>query len=72
MFVSSTPPHLLIALTLFEFSEEVVPCFYDRDDAGLPRQWLQKVRRAITTLTAQYTTWRMVQDYARKYYLPGA
>ena len=39
-----------------------------RDAGGIPRQWLGKVRRAMTTLVPQFSTWRMVQEYTRKYY----
>ena len=49
-------------------SEEVIPTFYDRDQAGLPRKWIHKMRRAMATVAPQYNTWRMVQDYSRKYY----
>ena len=50
-------------------TEEIVPCFFDRDATGIPRQWIQKIRRAMATLVPQFNTWRMVQEYARKYYL---
>lgn len=52
-------------------NDEVIPTFYNRDAAGVPRQWIQKMRRSISTLTPEYNTWRMVQDYANKYYLTG-
>ncbi len=29
------------------------------------------IRRAMVTLVPQYNTWRMVQEYTRKYYLTG-
>ena len=48
---------------------QVIPEFFDRDETGIPRRWLQRVRRAMATLVPQYNTWRMVQDYAQKYYL---
>jgi starch phosphorylase len=35
----------------------------------VPRQWIQKIRRAMVTLAPQFNTWRMVQEYAKKYYL---
>ncbi|MBM3834623.1 MAG: alpha-glucan family phosphorylase [Verrucomicrobia bacterium] len=50
-------------------TEEVIPCFYARDAQGIPRRWINKIRRAMVTLVPQYSTWRMVQEYARKYYL---
>lgn len=51
-------------------TEEVIPCFYNRDAHGVPRRWIQKIRRAMATLVSQYDTWRMVQEYTQKYYLP--
>jgi starch phosphorylase len=53
-------------------TEEVIPTFYNRDDRGVPRQWIQKIRRAMVTLVPRFDTWRMVQDYTRLYYLPKA
>jgi starch phosphorylase len=53
-------------------TEQVIPAFYNRDDRGIPRQWLQRIRRAMVTLVPKYNTWRMVQEYTRKYYLPAA
>ncbi len=49
--------------------EEVIPCFYDRDQRGIPRKWIAKIRRAMATLIPRFTTWRMVQEYVFKYYL---
>ena len=50
-------------------TEEVIPCFYNRDGNGIPREWIQKIRRAMVTLVPQFNTWRMVQEYTHKYYL---
>jgi len=49
---------------------EVIPEFFNRDATGVPRQWIVRIRRAMTTLAAQYSTWRMVQEYTTKYYAP--
>jgi starch phosphorylase len=57
------------ALNLYSaLTEEVIPCFYNRDAHGIPRQWVKKIRRAMVTLVSQFSTTRMVQDYATKYY----
>ena len=50
-------------------TEEVIPLFYQRDLQGIPRQWLQRIRRAMVTLVPQFTTARMVREYAERYYL---
>ena len=51
-------------------TNEVIPLFYQRDAQGIPRQWIQRIRRAMVTLVPQFTTARMVQEYTEKYYLP--
>ena len=51
-------------------TQEVVPLFFDRDAQGVPRKWIQRIRRAMTTLVWQYNTDRMVKEYTEKYYLP--
>lgn len=53
-------------------TEEVIPMFYNRDDKGVPRQWVKRIRRAMATLVPEFNTWRMVQDYTRNYYVPKA
>ena len=47
---------------------EVVPTFYDRDRDGIPRRWLGFVRRAIISVTPQFSARRMVKEYADDLY----
>ena len=49
---------------------EIVPSFYDRDVDGLPRQWIQRMKHAIRLNGSQFSTERMVQNYAVKEYFP--
>jgi starch phosphorylase len=51
-------------------SEEAIPCFFQRDEQGIPRQWIAMIRRAMVTLVPRFNTWRMLQEYTRKYYFP--
>jgi starch phosphorylase len=53
-------------------TEHVIPCFFERDAGGLPRRWIQMIRRAMATLVPRYNTWRMVQEYTQKYYVTGS
>jgi len=48
---------------------EVIPLFFDRDAQGIPRRWIQRIRRAMVTLVPHFTTERMVKEYVQKYYL---
>jgi glycogen phosphorylase len=52
--------------------QEVVPEFYTRDVAGMPRQWLERVRRSMAVLAPIYSSSRMARDYVEQYYLTGA
>ncbi len=50
-------------------TEQVIPCFYDRDEYGIPRRWMGMIRRAMATLVPRFNTWRMLQEYVQRYYL---
>jgi starch phosphorylase len=52
--------------------DEVVPTYYDRDDHGVPRRWIDMIIHALSTLAWRYNSDRMVMDYARNAYLPTA
>lgn len=56
--------------TLLE--EEVLPLYFDRGGKGLPQGWITMAKRSLRTLTAQYSTGRMVREYVDKIYLPTA
>lgn len=52
--------------------EEVVPSFYDRDEHGLPRSWLARVKRALITIGPGFCAGRMVGDYVERMYAEAA
>lgn len=61
------------AASLFETLEtRVVPEFYDRDVDGLPRAWLERIRRSLSVLTPAFASTRMMRDYIERAYLPLA
>jgi starch phosphorylase len=61
------------AEALYELLErDVVPTFYERDRDGLPRRWLQFVRRAMVSVTPRFSARRMVKQYAEDVYSAAA
>jgi starch phosphorylase len=52
--------------------DEVIPLYYQRDDDGLPRGWIKRMKRTIRTLGWRFNADRMVMDYASKCYVPAA
>jgi glycogen phosphorylase len=51
--------------------EEVVPLYYDRDSAGLPRGWVAVMKEAIRTSVAAFGTRRMLKEYVEQMYVPA-
>ncbi len=61
------------AARLYELLEHrIVPEFYDRDDSGVPRRWLERIRTSMSRLTPMFSSNRMVRDYVEQAYLPAA
>jgi len=52
--------------------DELIPLFYQRDQDGLPRGWIKRMKRTIRTLGWRFNADRMVMDYALKCYVPAA
>jgi starch phosphorylase len=52
--------------------DEVIPLYYERDDDGLPRGWIKRMKRTIRTLGWRFNANRMVTDYTLKCYIPAA
>ncbi len=63
----------LDATSLYDQLErEIVPCFFERDEHGIPRRWLASVRRSMATLAETWRSHRMVQQYVDDLYLPSS
>jgi starch phosphorylase len=52
--------------------DEVIPLYYERDQDGLPRGWIKRMKRTIRTLGWRFSANRMVMDYTLKCYVPAA
>ncbi len=52
--------------------DELIPLYYQRDQDGLPRGWIKRMKRTIRTLGWRFNADRMVMDYTQKCYVPAA
>ena len=52
--------------------QEVIPEFYARDEQGIPRAWVHRMRESMAQLTPRFSTNRAVREYTERYYLPAA
>ncbi|NHO65173.1 glycosyltransferase family 1 protein [Aestuariicella hydrocarbonica] len=58
---------------LFELLEtDVVPLFYQRNSAGVPGEWIARIRASMADLTPHFSSNRMLRDYIDQYYLKAA
>jgi starch phosphorylase len=61
------------ANALYELLErEVIPEFYNRDNGGIPRAWVKRMRESMARLTPRFSANRTVTEYTEQHYLPAA
>ena len=51
---------------------EVVPEFYTRDENGIPRGWVARMRESMARLTPAFSANRAVRQYTEEHYVPAA
>ena len=54
------------------FEKEIVPTFYQRANDDLPREWIHRMKSAIGTIGPVFNTYRMVQEYTDRCYIPSS
>jgi starch phosphorylase len=52
--------------------KQIAPEFYGRDEHGIPRAWVNRMRESMARLTPAFSTNRVVREYTEKHYLPAA
>lgn len=52
--------------------EDLIPRYYDRDAAGVPKRWVDVMRRSMATSLWRFSTTRMLHEYTEQLYLPAA
>jgi starch phosphorylase len=58
------------ALFYERIENEILPMFYRRDEDGLPREWIARVKAGLKTLAPRFNATRMLNEYIRKVYRP--
>jgi starch phosphorylase len=50
----------------------IIPEFYGRDEHGIPRSWVARIRESMALLTPEFSANRTVRQYTDDRYLPAA
>jgi starch phosphorylase len=62
----------LEANQIYELLEnEVLPLYYERDQNNIPHNWIEKMRNSMFDVSRNLNIHKMLQNYIRKFYLPG-
>ncbi len=51
---------------------EIIPEFYRRDEQGIPRSWIARIRESMAVLTPEFSANRTVRQYTDEQYIPAA
>lgn len=71
-YASADEQDLVESQALYEILEqEVIPLFYQHGRDGFPREWVSRMKSAIRTIGPVFNTYRMVQEYADRFYIPA-
>jgi glycogen phosphorylase len=61
------------ANSLYDLLErEVIPEFYNRNENGIPAEWVNRIRESMARLTPRFSANRTVREYTEQHYLPAA
>ena len=55
-----------------QLEQQVIPEFYNRDEAGVPIAWIHRMRESMARLTPAFSATRCVREYTEKHYVPLA
>ncbi len=48
--------------------EQIVPLYYDRDEHGIPHEWIRAMKGCVANIASRFTTNRMMKDYQERFY----
>jgi len=66
------PYNLFEANQIYHLLEnEIYPLYYERDEEGIPRDWIKMMKNAIYIACKQFSINRVLFEYIQKFYVPA-
>ncbi|MGB5808956.1 MAG: alpha-glucan family phosphorylase [Polyangiales bacterium] len=59
------------AATMALLETEILPTYQDRNDAGIPMAWVDRMKASMASIIPRFSARRMVTDYADMFYEPA-
>ncbi|MBW2708022.1 MAG: alpha-glucan family phosphorylase [Deltaproteobacteria bacterium] len=47
---------------------EVIPCFYDREEGAAPFRWIEMMKASMKMVLSDFSSLRMVEEYEKRFY----
>jgi glycogen phosphorylase len=51
--------------------EQIVPLYYDRDQNGIPHEWVRMAKESLRTIVPRFSARRMLKEYTTRMYVPA-
>lgn len=51
------------------FEKKIIPTYYQRDNQGIPRIWVEMMKETIMTVSPRFSATRMLNEYIKNIYL---
>jgi phosphorylase/glycogen(starch) synthase len=58
-------------VTMALLEGEILPTYMDRNDAGVPLEWVERMKASMASIIPRFSAHRMVTDYADTFYEPA-
>lgn len=59
------------SMSLYSLLEnQIIPLYFNRDESGVPTEWVKMMKESIVSIAPQFSTHRMLLDYTRELYNP--
>jgi phosphorylase/glycogen(starch) synthase len=59
------------ALTMALLESEILPMYHDRNEAGIPLEWVERMKASMASIIPNFSSRRMVTNYADNFYEPA-
>jgi starch phosphorylase len=71
-YKNSTLQEIAEANQLYDFlEEEITEMFYERNNSGIPKQWVRMMKESISSVCGNFNMNRVLIEYFTKFYKPG-
>jgi len=51
--------------------EQIVPLYYNRDQSGVPHEWVRMAKESLRSIVPRFSARRMLKEYAQRLYVPA-